>query len=223
MKKNSLDILKQAFHAYLTQTFSDVKSLLPSITFELNTDENKKDFGDISTNAALILAKALKKNPREIAQTITKDFVHEFIQKSEIAGPGFINFFLTQACIDELAQTLFEHHTNFFSETSESKKRYCIEFVSANPTGPLHFGHGRGSIIGDVLGNVLKFLGNDVIKEYYINDAGSQIIKLGISLKIRCQQALGYDAVLPEDGYQGDYLKAVAQSYKSFDYKTEFN
>ncbi len=211
MKKNSLDTLKQAFYLYLTQTFSNVESLLPSITFELNADETKKDFGDISTNAALVLAKALKKNPRDVAQTISKDFVHSHVQKSEIAGPGFINFFLTQASMDELAQTLFENHTHFFSESLSPNKRYCIEFVSANPTGPLHLGHGRGGIIGDVLGNVLKFLGNDVIKEYYINDAGSQIIKLGISLKIRCQQALGYDAVIPEDGYHGEYLKTVAQ------------
>ncbi len=211
MTQNPLNNLRHSFFEYLTTSFSSTSELFNTITFELNTDENKKDFGDISTNAALIIAKALKKNPREIAQTISKDFVHAQIKKTEIAGPGFINFFLTQELFSTLAHLLFADHTSFFAATSSPKKRYCIEFVSANPTGPLHLGHGRGGIIGDVLGTILRFLGHDVTKEYYINDAGSQILKLGLSLKIRCQQQLGYEVTFPEDGYHGDYIKTVAQ------------
>lgn len=211
MIQNPLENLQKVFFDYLNASFELSNELLRTITFELNTDENKKDFGDINTNAAMIIAKTLKKNPREIAQKITTEFSHACIKKSEIAGPGFINFFLTQNHFIHLAHLLFEHHTNFFAQNSSPKKRYCIEFVSANPTGPLHLGHGRGGIIGDVLGNVLRLLGHDIIKEYYINDAGSQILKLGISLKIRCQQQLGYTIEIPEDGYHGDYLKSVAQ------------
>ena len=99
----------------------------------------------------------------------------------------------------------------FTLEEDTPKHRYDIEFVSANPTGPLHLGHGRGAIIGDVLGNILKFLGHKVAKEFYINDAGNQIKKLGISFKMRCQQALGIDAELPEEGYHGEYLLELAQ------------
>jgi len=213
MTQNPLNNLRNSFFEYLNSSFATTSELFHAITFELNTDENKKDFGDISTNAALIIAKALKKNPREIAQTISKDFVHAHIKKTEIAGPGFINFFLTQECFSKLSHLLFENHTGFFTQDTTQKKRYCIEFVSANPTGPLHLGHGRGGIIGDVLGTVLRFLGHDVIKEYYINDAGSQILKLGLSLKIRCQQQLGYEVTFPEDGYHGEYLKIVAQEF----------
>ena len=99
----------------------------------------------------------------------------------------------------------------FKPDTLEKKYNYSLEFVSANPTGPLHFGHGRGGIIGDVLGNVLRFVGHNVTKEFYINDAGNQIQKLGESFKVRCLQAAGMDATIPEDGYHGEYLIDLAQ------------
>ena len=121
-----------------------------------------------------------------------------------------LNFFLTQSAFDQLAQELFEQKDSFFKPTVKKKEKINIEFVSANPTGPLHFGHGRGGIIGDVLANVLSFLGFDVTKEFYINDAGAQIQKLGKSLKIRYQQASGMDATLPDDAYHGAYLIDIA-------------
>lgn len=211
MIQNPLETLHQQFFSFLQKKFELTQDLQSSITFELNTDEQKKDFGDISTNAALVIAKSLKKNPRELAQSISTEFSNSAVKKIDIAGPGFINFFLVADFFTQLAHQLFNDHRSFFATTNKPKKRFCIEFVSANPTGPLHLGHGRGGIIGDVLGNILKFLGHEVTKEYYINDAGSQILKLGMSLKIRCQQQLGYETVLPEDGYHGEYLQEVAR------------
>ena len=166
----------------------------------------------MNSNAAMVLAKLREKNPREIAQEIITQFQHPYIQKIEIAGPGFLNAFFTPKAFHDLAAELYTKKENFFKlEQDASKHQYNIEFVSANPTGPLHLGHGRGAIIGDVLANVLKFLGHHVTKEFYINDAGNQIYKLGVSLKIRCEQALGIEALIPEDGYHGEYLLELAQ------------
>lgn len=182
----------------------------------LNTDASKQSFGDLSSNCALIFSKELGTPPRTIAQTILDSFKHEYIERIEIAGPGFINIFLTQAAYKILAAELFNQGENFYKDPQSAKKHYSIEFVSANPTGPLHIGHGRGGIIGDVLAHILTFLGNKVTKEFYINDAGAQIEKLGNSFKIRCQQAAGLDVALPEDGYHGEYLLALAQdSFKT--------
>jgi arginyl-tRNA synthetase len=206
---NILQTLEQNFRAFIAQTFGKPESL-EHITFNLNTDPKKADFGDISSNAAMILAKKLGKNPREIAQHIATTFNDAGIQKIEIAGPGFINIYLTPACLTSLAQELYNNPQSFFKPAQSMAQQYSVEFVSANPTGPLHIGHGRGGIIGDVLGNVLSFVGNPVTKEFYINDAGNQIQKLGESLKVRYMQALGMGAELPEDGYHGEYLKELA-------------
>jgi arginyl-tRNA synthetase len=181
-------------------------------TLTLNIDEQKQDFGDLNSNAALILNKQLKQPPRAVAEKITKEFSHPSVEKIEIAGPGFLNFYLTNAAFTQNGQELFEQEENYFKPHDLAIRKVSIEFVSANPTGPLHFGHGRGGIIGDVLGNVLRFLGNDVTKEFYVNDAGRQIIKLGESLKARCEQLLGIDSPIPEDGYQGEYLLELART-----------
>ena len=208
---NRYAYLKEAFINHLQKYYNAPPETFEKITIELNTDDRKKAFGHMSSNAAMILAKELKLNPRELAGEIAGSFHDTAIEKIDIAGPGFLNFHVTQEFFNLLAQDIFEHKDQFFKpEQFGQKQHYSIEFVSANPTGPLHLGHGRGGIIGDVYGNVLSFLSNDVVKEFYINDAGSQIEKLGKSLKIRCQQALGYDVALPEDAYHGDYLKILA-------------
>lgn len=206
---NLIDHLQQTLGQHITATYN----LTPSKpwTFDLNTDEQKMDFGDISTNAAMVLAQGLKKNPREVAQELCSTFKHSSIQKLEIAGPGFINIFLTPEAFKENARELFTQKNDFFKDSLIAPKNYNIEFVSANPTGPLHLGHGRGGIIGDVLGNILSFLGHKVTKEFYINDAGSQIQKLGASFKARCYQALGHQMAVPEEGYQGTYLISLAE------------
>jgi arginyl-tRNA synthetase len=209
---NSIEDLKQAFFSFIAKKFNISQEHIENLAFDINTDEQKQSFGDIATNAAMILAKQLGKNPRQIAQEIADHFKHTVVQRIEIAGPGFINIFLTNTAFKALACDLFAHPQTFFTPSSALPKyRYSLEFVSANPTGPLHLGHGRGGIIGDVLCNILRFLGNKVTKEYYINDAGSQIQKLGASFKIRCQQELGFTAQIPEEGYHGEYLIDLAK------------
>lgn len=206
---HGIEPLKQSLFSCLNTLFNVSPNDLSTISFVLNTDDKKAQFGDISTNASLVIAKLADKSPREVATTIINSFKHSSIEKIEIAGPGFLNIFLTQATFIEFAHDLFNKKDLFFRKKNPQGK-YNIEFVSANPTGPLHIGHGRGGIIGDVLARVLTFVGHDVTKEHYINDAGVQMEKLGLSLKIRCQQELGQSIELPEDGYQGEYLKALA-------------
>ncbi len=210
---NPIAHIQDAFCLYLQKTFGINEQLAKSCNFLLNVDAGKQEFGDLNSNAAMVLAKELKKNPRQLAQQIIDEFKHPYIAKIEIAGPGFLNAWLNHKAIHDLARELIDKKHHFFSLDEDApKNRYDIEFVSANPTGPLHLGHGRGAIIGDVFGNILKFLGHHVTKEFYINDAGNQINKLGLSFKIRCQQVMGIDAELPEEGYRGEYLVELARA-----------
>ncbi|MGE0207402.1 MAG: arginine--tRNA ligase [Candidatus Babeliales bacterium] len=209
--KHALESLKHSFFDHLVKIFPDARENLHAITLDINTDEHKQAFGDITSNAALILGKALGKNPREVATSLAQQFKSTQVKNIEIAGPGFLNFFLEHATFVELTCNLFKEPREFFVPDDITKHRYSVEFVSANPTGPLHLGHGRGGIIGDVLSNVLTFIGHTVTKEYYINDAGSQIQKLGTSFKVRYLQELGIEAELPEEGYRGDYLIDLAK------------
>lgn len=209
---NPIAHIQLDFASYLQKTFGISSELAQTCNFILNVEPSKQEFGDMNANAAMVLAKELKQNPRTLAQEIIANFKHPYISKIELAGPGFLNAWLTPKAFHDLASELATKKNAFFSlEEDVPKHRYDLEFVSANPTGPLHLGHGRGAIIGDVLGNILKFLGHQVTKEFYINDAGNQINKLGLSFKVRCQQALGIDAELPEEGYRGEYLLELAQ------------
>lgn len=183
-----------------------------AIAVDINDDAKKQAFGDLTTNAGLIIAKQIGQNPRIVAQNIIEHFSHPHVTRCEIAGPGFINLFLTPAAFTSLATEIFTQEASFFKLGAHDKKNYYnIEFVSANPTGPLHLGHGRNGILGDVYSNILRFLGHHVTKEFYINDAGAQMQKLGNSLKVRCQQELGESVEIAEDGYQGEYLVALAK------------
>jgi len=209
---NSIDQIQKAFTKHIKGLFQDTEITSDISRLHINVDEAKQAFGNLSTSVALMLAKQLKRAPREVATDIATTFTHPLIEKIEIAGPGFINMHFTTETFKLLAQELYEQKEAFFKpDTLEKKYNVSLEFVSANPTGPLHLGHGRGAIIGDVLGNVLRFVGHNVTKEFYINDAGNQIQKLGESFKVRCLQAAGMDAVMPEDGYQGEYLSDLAQ------------
>lgn len=211
---NSLETLKKSFFTFLATTFNLEPELCNAISFTINNDATKSEFGDVSSNAAMVLAKHLKSNPRTVAQTIVENYKNHSVKSIEIAGPGFLNFYLAQEFFIAVAHALFTTGSRYFALNPEDhKEKFSIEFVSANPTGPLHLGHGRGGIIGDVLGTILSFLGHNVVKEFYINDAGTQIEKLGLSLKIRCQQQLGLDVALPEDAYQGDYIKDLAKEF----------
>jgi len=207
---NSIDSIQKAFTGHVRGLFGEITS--DQCRLHINVDEAKQAFGNLSTTLPLVLAKTLKRIPREVATEIATTFIHPLVEKIEIAGPGFINMYLKQETFRLLAQELYEQKEAFFKpDNLEKKYNFSLEFVSANPTGPLHFGHGRGGIIGDVLGNVLRFVGHNATKEFYINDAGNQIQKLGESFKIRCLQATGMDVAIPEDGYHGEYLTTLAQ------------
>ncbi len=209
---NILHIIKKTVAQTVSASYALDTEKNHAIDITLNTHAQKQQFGDLSSNVALILSKQLGKNPRAVAEDIINTLQSDFIERCEIAGPGFINIFLSPSAKNRLAQELLEQKEQFFAQQSTLPLRYNIEFVSANPTGPLHIGHGRGGIIGDVLGNITHFVGNPTTKEFYINDAGAQIYKLGHSFKARCLQELGKDAQVPEEGYQGDYLIDLART-----------
>ena len=182
----------------------------PAITLETPKDKNH---GDMSSTFALAMAKIEGKPPRKIAEIVLANIQDEegLIAKTEIAGPGFINFFLKQ---DRWRKTLFdidaEAHEYGLKDIGKGE-RVQVEFVSANPTGPLHVGHGRGAAVGDALANLLAAVGYDVQREFYINDAGRQVRLLAQSIYARYQQALGNNVAFPEDGYHGEYIAEVAQ------------
>lgn len=208
---NYFEKIQSSFFTFLKNNLELPQELIDSCVFELNCDEDKQQFGDINCNIAMIAARSLKQNPRAIAQQIIENFSDESIEKIEVAGPGFLNLSVKNSWFATMAQELASEKKSFFSSGFEKKEKVNIEFVSANPTGPLHIGHGRNAILGDVLASLYQFLHQDVCKEFYINDAGAQITKLGNSFKIRCQQALGQEAELPEDAYHGEYLAELAQ------------
>lgn len=208
---NTIETIQSAFASYICTTFALEPSQLDVCQFVLNVDEQKQQFGDLNSNAPMIIAKLQNKKPRDVAQQIIDEFKHVALERIEIAGPGFLNAFLTLAAIKELVVQIATQQAKFFKlPNGQQRFNYSIEFVSANPTGPLHFGHGRNGIIGDVLGNILSFIGHNVTKEFYINDAGSQMNKLGMSLKIRCQQQVGMAVELPEDAYRGENIINLA-------------
>ena len=208
---NSIDQIKDRLFDFLNQYFQVEAQALDRADFTLNIDDNKQQFGDISTNAAMILAKQCNQNPHKVATEIKNNFKADGIAKIEVAGPGFINLYLTDDTYQKILQELVVGKNIFFKPTTITPKNYLLEYVSANPTGPLHFGHGRGGIIGDVLGNVLNFVGHHVTREFYINDAGNQMNNLGLTLQARCKQALGIPAELPEEGYKGEYMVEIAR------------
>ena len=212
---NIFEQIHSSFKKFISSNFNLPENSPEIINLELklNTDKARDTFADLNSNIAMILAKKLRKSPIEIAQEISDKFQEpKYIENISVAKPGFINIFLNKAAFVELLADINKDKFSFF-KSDIKKNNYNIEFVSANPTGPMHLGHGRGAIIGDVLGNILSFLGHTVTKEFYINDAGNQINKLGLSFKVRCQQVLGHDIELPEESYKGEYLLDLAQTF----------
>jgi arginyl-tRNA synthetase len=184
----------------------------PPVSIDAPANENH---GDFACNIAMQLAKPEKKAPRLIAESLLLHLQDNdgIVQRAEIAGPGFINFFITpsawQSCLP-----LIEAATDYYGCTNTGQGRKAqVEFVSANPTGPLHIGHGRGAAIGDVLCRLLSATGWDVTREFYYNDAGAQIANLALSVQSRCLGIEPGDERWPADGYQGDYIKEVALAY----------
>ena len=182
---------------------------------KINLQENNdKKHGDLASNIALILAKPLKKNPQEIANSIRDSFItDEEITKIEVAGPGFINFFLSTKTHSEVLNEI-SAKKELFGKSETKNQNVLIEYVSSNPTGPLHVGHGRGAAFGSVLGALLKEAGFKVDEEYYVNDFGRQMNILAASLWLRYAQLFNESITMIENGYQGEYLISIAEKLK---------
>ncbi len=187
---------------------------LPSSDFpEIEVEEpNAGSHGDFSTNISMVMASIQKMPPRKIAEAIIKNIndPDEILDKTEIAGPGFINFFLNKHSWHPVLQKVHEQDALYGASDIGKGKKIQVEFVSANPTGPLHVGHGRGAAVGDSVANILLFCGYNVEKEYYINDSGRQINTLGRSVFLRYKELFEADVQFPEDCYQGDYVRDLA-------------
>ncbi|ORI05976.1 arginine--tRNA ligase [Mammaliicoccus sciuri] len=189
---------------------SELVETVPEIKIETPKDPAN---GDYSSNIAMVLTKLARKNPREIANQIVEnlDTNKANVKKVDIAGPGFINFYLDQQYLTEIIKTALTKGETFGQTEERKNESIIVEYVSANPTGDLHIGHARNAAVGDTLSNVLSSAGYDVTREYYINDAGKQIENLAHSIEARYNQALGLDAELPEDGYYGKDIIAICK------------
>lgn len=207
--------MKDQLEALFSQAIAQLKAddVIPAdhevdVQFERT---RQKEHGDFATNVAMTLAKPARRNPRELADLLVAAIPSDnLITKVEIAGPGFINLFLAQDARYSVLNTVFEKGDNYGLGKPNSKQKIMVEFVSANPTGPLHVGHGRGAAYGDALARVLAAAGNTVEREYYVNDAGRQMDILAVSVWIRYLQANGVSAELPGNGYKGDYVVEYA-------------
>jgi len=176
--------------------------------------ETPKDssYGDYSTNIALMLTKTMKCNPLEIAEKIKAEISNIIIEKVEVVKPGFINIFLSKQALFNEINKINKENKQYGKSNFGNQKKINIEYVSANPTGTLHIGHARGAAYGDNLSRIMSACGYDVTREYYINDAGNQMNNLGISIKERYKEICGLKCELPEDGYHGKEIIALAQT-----------
>ncbi|MDZ5537201.1 arginine--tRNA ligase [Bacillus licheniformis] len=204
------DVLKQEIKEAVMKAGLAEESEIPEVVLEVPKD---KSHGDYSTNMAMQLARIAKKAPRNIAEEIVASFDKgkASIDKLDIAGPGFINFYMNNQYLTKLIPAVLEAGEAYGETNIGGGERVQVEFVSANPTGNLHLGHARGAAVGDSLCNVLEKAGYEVSREYYINDAGNQINNLALSVEARYFQALGKDKPMPEDGYHGEDIKEIGQ------------
>ncbi len=209
MKRTLQNMLSEALEA------SFRKDILPPCEYPpLEVDWTKDPLhGDYASNAAMVLASRLKRKPRTIAETLLAELRDPggIVLKTEIAGPGFINFYIEPARWLEHMGEVEEKGERYGRSDLGLGRSIQVEFVSANPTGPLHIGHARGAVVGDVIANILAATGHSVFREYYINDAGNQMNNLGRSVYHRYLQLLGEDVEFPESGYQGDYITDLAR------------
>jgi arginyl-tRNA synthetase len=195
------------------------KGDLPSADIsEVEVEEPRADaHGDFSSNIAMVMASIQKMAPRKIAEAIIAHIQdpQELIEKTEIAGPGFINFFVRPAAWHPVLREIHEADTAYGATDIGKGQKFQVEYVSSNPTGPLHVGHGRGAAVGDAVANILSFCGYDVQKEYYINDSGRQIRTLGLSVFLRYRELCGQKIKFPDECYQGDYIRDLAADIKT--------
>ncbi len=209
--------MKQKLHSKLKSIVGEMIGTDNTINISLVIPDNH-EHGDYATNIAMQLTKVLRSNPKIIAENIIKmvesDKSLEGIT-AEIAGPGFINFRLPKSYFHDTVTDILSDTNNFFGNNLGKGKRVIVEFVSANPTGPLHIGHGRGAAYGDSIARILACSGYEVYKEYYVNDAGNQMYNLGLSVYARLMEQEGKEYPFPESGYHGDYIKEIAENVKS--------
>ena len=207
--------MKQIIHDLIEQALVDLQqsdALPAGLKANIQVTPSKdRSQGDFASNIAMMLAKAAEKPPRELADLIVAQLsAHEAIEKIEVAGPGFINFFVASIASHSVINDILQQGETFGASEFGKGEKIQVEFVSANPTGPLHVGHGRGAASGATLANVLRCVGFDVQTEYYVNDAGRQMDILGTSTWLRYLELCGVDIVFPSNGYQGDYVWDIA-------------
>jgi arginyl-tRNA synthetase len=205
--------LKQTITELILQAVTPLVDDTSSLNIILERPKSA-EHGDFASNIAMQLAKPLKQNPRAIAQSIIDGLpANSVISKVEIAGAGFINFFLSAQSKQDVVKSIFQAGEAFGRNTSGQQEKVQVEFVSANPTGPLHVGHGRGAAVGDCLCRLLDANGWDVTREFYYNDAGAQIDNLTKSVHARALGIAPDDARFPDDGYRGEYIADIAKAY----------
>ncbi len=200
------------------ETMVNQGALPETLNFDAITAEPPRDaaHGDMSTNAAMVLAKPAGMKPREIADALARQLMQDpRITAADVAGPGFLNLRLAPVVWQEIAQVVLNEGIDFGRATLGQGKKVNVEYVSANPTGPLHVGHTRGAVFGDALASLLDFAGYDVTREYYINDGGAQVDVLARSVYLRYQEAHDLTVDWPEGSYPGDYLIEVGEALKS--------
>ena len=211
MKAHLTELLAQAAKSLTKNADFDASNL----AIQLERPKNK-DHGDFSTNLAMLLAKPLRLNPRAIAESLIQALPTSiYIEKVEIAGAGFINFYLGANAKQAIIALIAAQGEKFGHNNIGKGRKVQVEFVSANPTGPLHVGHGRGAAVGDCLARLLDANGWSVTREFYYNDAGAQIDNLTHSVQLRCRGVTPDDPLWPEAGYRGDYIADVAKAYLS--------
>ncbi|MEH7095940.1 arginine--tRNA ligase [Neobacillus vireti] len=203
--------LKEEIKAAVLKAGLASEEQIPDVILET---PKEKAHGDYSTNMAMQLARVAKKAPRMIAEALVANFdrTKASIEKIELAGPGFINFYMNNAYLTDLIPTVLQAGDHYGETTTGNRQKIQVEFVSANPTGDLHLGHARGAAVGDSLSNILAKAGYDVSREYYINDAGNQINNLALSVEARYFQALGLEKDMPEDGYHGADIIGIGKT-----------
>lgn len=207
--KQHIENLIQTALKQLQET-NGLSDALPPIQIDMTKD---KQHGDFASNIAMVLAKAAKKNPRELAQRIISLLpASPYVQKTEVAGPGFINFFLTTDAMTQVVASVLSQKTEYGRSKMGREKRVLVEFLSANPNGPLHVGHGRGAAFGAVVSNLLDAVGFKTYREYYVNDAGRQMDILTVSIWLRYLALCGEDITFPVNAYRGNYVIDIAKT-----------
>ncbi len=217
----STNIMKEDIQKVVLKSVESIAKTLNAADFPHEIEvgiPKRKEFGDFSINTAMVLAKKTGQNPRKLAELIIENLPEEqeeLFKKVEIAGAGFINFFVKEQAIVNKLREIDEAGVDFGNAATDKGEKVLVEFVSANPTGFLHMGHARNAVVGDALSNILRASGLDVTREFYINDRGHQMEMLGESVYARYLQASGIERELPEDGYKGDYIQEIAALIKT--------